>query len=285
MQAFADGGLRSEAAEQIHVRRGALEVVVGGPEVKYAGTLAAYQVRVSNTGDALAENVTAEAVLPRNASFVSASDGGQLQEAQNRVKWAVGALRSGATRVFEVRCVLAEAGSNRVEVVSTADEDLTSAAHCVTSVEALADLKLLINDPQGPLPAGEPMVYEVRIINRGTKAADGVQIASFFSEGIEPLSVEGGRAEIGIGQVVFTPIPRIAAGQEIVFRITAKAETGGNHTFRTQVVCTKPETTLAAQETTRFYGGIAARQYQDDRPLNQRPAEATLTPPRFEERR
>ena len=253
--AFADGGLRTEASEQIHVRRGELEAVVGGPEIKYAGTVASYQVRVANTGDAMAENVMAEAIMPRNANFVSATDGGAVDEGTGRVQWQIGGLRPGATRVFELRCVLAESGSNRLEIITMADDDLTSAAHFNTRVEALADLKLLINDPQGPLPAGEPMVYEVRLINRGTNAADGVQIASFFSEGIEPISIEGGRADIGIGQVVFHPIPRVAAGQELVFRITAKAETGGNHTFRTEVVCTSPETKLAAQETTRFYGG------------------------------
>lgn len=282
-QAFADAGLRAEAAQPIHVRRAALEAVVGGPEIKYAGTVAAYQVRVANTGDALAENVVAEAVLPRGANFVGATDGGQMQKEQGRVQWQIGPLRPGATRVFEMRCILAEAGVNRLEIIAGADGDLTSAAHWVTRVEALADLKLLVNDPQGPVPAGEPTVYEVRVINRGTKAAEGVQVASFFSQGIEPLSVEGGRAEIGIGQVVFSPISRIAAGQELVFHITAKADGGGNHTFRTEVVCTSPETKLAAQETTRFYDvstGGAAGQIKNDRP-----AEANLAPPQFDQRR
>jgi len=279
-QAFADGGVRTETSQPIHVRRAALEVVVEGAKIKYAGTVAAYQVRVANTGDAPAEAVAVEAALPRNANFVSATDGGEMAEENGRVLWQIGSLRPGATRVFELRCVLAEAGSNRLEVIAGAADDLSSAAHWVTQVEALADLKLLINDPQGPVPAGEPTVYEVRIINRGTKAAESVQIASFFSEGIEPLSVEGGGAEIGIGQVVFNPVRRVAAGDELVYRITAKAETSGNHTFRTEVVCASPETKLAAQETTRFYGGVAGDQTEQPRGV-----EANLSTPRFEERR
>jgi hypothetical protein len=90
--------------------------------------------------------------------------------------------------------------------------------------------------------------------------------------------VEGGRAEIGIGQVVFHPVSRIAAGQELVFRITAKADSSGNHTFRTEVVCTSPETRLAAQETTNFYGGVPRGPSQQNRT-----SEANLAPPRFEE--
>ena len=41
-----------------------------------------------------------------------------------------------------------------------------------SSLEALADLKLVVNDPQGPVPVGKEATYEIHIINRGTKAAD-----------------------------------------------------------------------------------------------------------------
>lgn len=259
-QAFADGGLRTQASQQIHVRRAELEALVTGPPIKYAGTVASFQIRVGNTGDALAERVQAEAILPRGAQFVAASDGGIWNEEHGRVQWQIGSLRPGSSRVYEVRCVLAEPGANRLEALTTASDDLTATGNAVTRVEALADLKMLINDPQGPVPTGEPTVYEVRIMNRGTKAAERVQVAAFFSEGIEPLSVEGGAAEIGVGQVVLQPIARIGAGQQLVFKITAKAEQAGNHTFRTEVVCASPETTLAAQETTRFYAATAAGQ-------------------------
>jgi uncharacterized repeat protein (TIGR01451 family) len=286
-QAYGDGGLRTEAAERVHVRRADLEAVVAGPPIKYAGTVAAYQVRVANTGDALAENVTTEAILPRSATFVGATDGGAWNEEQGRVVWQIGTMRPGAARTFEVRCMLAEAGANRLEVISSGADDLTAATACITRVEALADLKLLINDPQGPVPTGEATVYEVRIMNRGTKAAEGVQVAAFFSDGVEPIAVEGGSAELGVGQVVFQPIPRIGAGQQVILKISAKADREGTHTFRTEVVCTSPHTELAAQETTQFYEGAAS---QDNSPLQATPlpasesAEVTL-PPRFGDRR
>lgn len=288
-QAYGDGGLRTEAAEKVHVRRADLEAAVAGPQIKYAGTVAAYQVRIANTGDALAENVTAEAILPRSATFVSSNDGGVWNEEHGRVVWQIGAMRPGAARVFEVRCLLADAGANRLEVISTAADDLTAAAACITRVEALADLKLLINDPQGPVPTGEPTVYEVRIMNRGTKAAEGVQIAAFFSEGVEPLAVEGGTAELGVGQVVFQPIPRIGAGQQVILKISAKADREGTHTFRTEVVCTSPKTELAAQETTQFYEGTASN--DGDSPSTATPipqedsSDEAALPPRFGGRR
>ena len=68
-------------------------------------------------------------------------------------------------------------------------------AKCSTKVESLADLKLVVNDPQGPIQVGEETTYEICISNRGTKAATEVQVLAQFSEGIEPVNVEGGKAD------------------------------------------------------------------------------------------
>jgi len=257
-QAFADGGLRAEATEQILVRRAKLDMKVVGPDVKYAGTVAGYRVRVSNDGDATAEGVVAEAILPSGAKYVVGTDGGKLDEARGRVQWDVGTLRPGDVKELDLKCVLTMAGSNRLGIAATGEGDLAASQTFATHVEAMADLKLFVNDPQGPIAVGEDTTYEVRIVNRGTKAAEQIRLIVFFSSGIEPLGVEGGRSEISTGQVEFQPISRIDAGAELIFKITAKAATPGDHVCRTELECRNPETRLANEETTRFYSNEKA---------------------------
>ena len=255
-QAFADGGLRAEVSEEIHVRRANLELALEAPEVKYAGTLAQYALRVSNTGDAIAENVVATVMLPQGAELVNQKGDFEYDDSKGRVSWPLGELRPGAVRVLKLRCVLGTPGTNRLEVVAEAAGNLASFESAVTVVEAMADLKLLVNDPQGPIPVGEDAIYEIRLMNRGSKPAEDIQVYAFFSEGIEPIEIEGGEATFEPGQVVFEPISEIGAGQQLVFKIKAQAQQSGNHIFRTEVTCQEPETDLAAQETTRFYGDL-----------------------------
>ena len=76
-----------------------------------------------------------------------------------------------------------------------------------------------MNDPRGPTPVGEDALYEVHIVNRGTKAAEQISVATQFSDGIEPVESTGGGADIVTGQVLFHPIPRIAPGEEIMLKI------------------------------------------------------------------
>ncbi|MCA9150156.1 MAG: hypothetical protein KDA92_12690, partial [Planctomycetales bacterium] len=253
-EATADGGLNARAQQEVVVRRASLEVEVEGPPMKYAGTRARYVIRVSNTGDAAASDINAVATLPAGAKEVASSDGGSLDPNTGQMNWHVGELRPGAARVFEVECTLMSPGDNRIDLRTVAAGDVSAVGSVITRVESLADLKLSVNDPQGAVAVGSDVIYEVRITNRGTKEAENIQVYGYFSEGIEPSTVAGWRGQVNEGEVVLQTIPRLGAGQEMVVRITAQASKAGDHVFRTELECTAPETKLAVEEWTHFYG-------------------------------
>ncbi len=88
----------------------------------------------------------------------------------------------------------------------------------------------------------------------GTRAAEGVQVYGYFSKGIEPVIIRGWRGSVNEGEVTLERIPRLAAGQEMIVKISAQAHRPGDHVFRAEVECGDPETKLAVEEWTRFYG-------------------------------
>ena len=147
-------------------------------------------------------------------------------------------------------------GANRLDLRTVAAGELSAVASAVTSVESLADLKLMVNDPQGAVAVGAEVTYEVRIVNRGTKAAENVLILGYFSEGIEPIAVRGWRGRMNEGEVVLERIPRLGPGQEMLVKIAAQANRPGDHVFRAELECGDPETKLAVEEWTRFYGDL-----------------------------
>lgn len=251
--AVAEGGLRADAAEEILVRRAELQIEAIGPQDKFAGTPARYRLRLSNAGNAPAEEVHVFAVLPAGAEYLSASSGGKLDEATRRVEWSVGSMQAGEERIVDVQCVLNTPGDNSLRAGATAAADLAHAASVATHVQAVADLKLEVTEPDGPVPTGEDSVYQVRIINRGTKSAKNIDVVAFFSEGIEPTNVLGAPHDVGPGQVTFRPIASLPAGGEVLLKIVAKAETGGNHVFRTEVRCQDNGARLAAEQSTLYY--------------------------------
>ena len=264
--AMADTDLETNARQRVLVRRAQLGITANGPEMNYAGTTATYRFRVANQGNSSAENIRVVATLPTGGEYLESSDQGEWHPESRQIVWDVPALVAQNHQNFEVRVSLSHPGENTFGVRLSADDDLAATSQVVTLVEALADLQLVINDPRGPVPVEEETTYEVLISNRGTKAAEMVDVVVFFSEGIEPIAVAGGTAKVETGQVIFHPIEQIAPGEEVVYKITAHANRSGNHVFRTEVACEAADVRLVAEESTRFYGSGAARADTSENP-------------------
>lgn len=253
VEAHGEGSARAELAEKVLVRRAGLQVEMEGPTVQFVGTGATYKIRVRNPGDAVAKNVQVGINLPTGVKYLSGTEGAKLAPNNAKVQWTLERLDPGGERAFFVKCALALSGSNRLEAVSTADDELTASAEAVTQVEAMADLRLEVKDPERPVPLGEEAIYELRIRNRGTKTAENVEVMAYFSAGIEPTNAEGQPSRVSPGQVVFEPIAAIAPAAEVVLRVRARADAIGNHVFRAEVHCKPLGTRLVREETTHFY--------------------------------
>ena len=248
-----DGDLRSEVKEIVLVRRAGLKVEVAGPPMKYSGTSGSYIVRVSNPGNATADEVQVVASLPSGVTDVQPSGQGRVDEATGQVEWAIGPLSAGQTRQLQVRYTVKMPGANVLKVAAETAGDVADSGAVTTQVEGTADLKLEVTDPSGPIAVGEEIVYLVRVRNRGSKEASHVELFGFFSEGLEPIEVRQGSGELSPGQVVFDEIRGLRAGGEKVFKIVAKADKAGNHIFHAEVRCKPLGTRLVAEESTLFY--------------------------------
>lgn len=252
--ATATGGLEAEAQRDVLCRKPELKVDWRGPKEKYAGTEAPYYFRIRNEGTVDAEEVTVSVTLPTGAKLTSASDGYQLDAETGTVSWQLPTVATDEAKFLQIRCQMDRAGTNRFELQArTSGGESLDTKELETNVIAVADLKLTVTDPKGPVPVGETAVYEIRIRNRGTTNAQNVGVVGLFSEGIDPTAVEGAQFTVRDGRVSIHPINSLPAGQELVLKIRAVASQAGTHVFRAEVSCQDLEIKLAAEETTRFY--------------------------------
>lgn len=246
-------GLEARLSELIEVLRPQLTMEVTGPSHHFALAPATYQIRVRNQGNAVARNLRVSASLPPRGQFLSSGGDAEGRLHENELVWSISSLPPGGQKTFTLQCALSLPGDCRVEALARADHGVQAAASHATHVTALADLVLDVRDPNGPVAVGDTAVYELRIANRGAASAEQVQVVVYFSTGVEPLAAEGSRHEISTGTVQFAPIRTLGAGQELVLRIQARAETAGSHKLRVELTCPTPETSLVVEESTLFY--------------------------------
>ncbi len=250
--AAGDQEIKTSAERALVVRRANLDVSLEGPGLKYAGSGAQYKVILTNNGDATAKDIVTAIALPPGVKYLGGVESVKIIE--GGLRWPVGNLESGQTRTYKINCQLDTSGDLQLEVGARGKGDLAASSACKTSVETVADLVLTVADPKGPLPTGEKVPYEIKVQNRGSKAAKGVNLVMQFSEGIEPLKANGQEYRIVPGQVLFNPITQIDPGKEMTFKITAEAFNSGTHIFRAQLTCEDSDSREIAEGTTRFFG-------------------------------
>ncbi len=240
----------------VTVLKPALEVLVQGPPLQYVGQEDWYEVTVRNPGTAPAEDVRVLISLPSAVTLVAAPQA-EIQDKQRTVQWKLDQLPPGKEAKFRLACRYAVPGT--IRLAANADgKNLAAQGECVTQLETIADLALRVEDPQGPVPIGKPAEYRIILENRGTRAAEKVQVVGFFSEGIEAVAADGAPNKILPGQVLFTPIRAIAPGEKIVLTIRATASKHGNLVFRAEASCPSGNIQLAAEESTYFFDVMMA---------------------------
>jgi uncharacterized repeat protein (TIGR01451 family) len=254
VDARSDGGFEAHLAEQVLVRRAELKVEVEAPRMQFVGAEMGYKIHVRNTGNAAAKNVKLAAVLPLGMKFVAATKGGRLSQAGSEVGWTLAALPPAGEENLTMTCILEQSGPHRLRVASSGDGELAASGEALTQVEAVADLRLDVVDPTGPVAVDAETAYEINVRNRGTKSAEDIDVVVYFSQGVEPTAAEGGAYKMAPGQVVFERIPSIAAGKTVALKVHAKGQSPGNHVFRTEVYCKPLGSRLVSEETTHFYG-------------------------------
>ena len=122
------------------------------------------------------------------------------------------------------------------------------------------------------MAAGDDAVYEVVIKNRGTKAAEGIELVLFFSEGLEATAVQGGPHEVGQGQVVCKPINRLAAGAEAIYRLTMKAIVAASSSSEPRLRADRRNRKSPAKRPPSSTRILATRHVQPKTPPRVRPA-------------
>ena len=212
VEATAEGNIHTHLSEKVRVLRPGLAVEVAAPEFQFVGQEVTYEIVVTNPGTAKVSEVQIDAAVPETMTYVSSTEDGLVAEEDGEIRWDVEELGPQESRTLTVKCVAAASGASRMTVTSKGSDDLSAESEASVQIDAIADLALEVTDPSGPVAVGTETQYQLKVENRGSKAADNVEILAYFSHGIEPLGAEGGNYQVGPGQVVFDAIPSIAAG-------------------------------------------------------------------------
>ncbi len=242
--------LEVRSAIDVQVRQSELIATWLGPTEFYQGSVIDYELELSNIGSVPAMETHCMIQLPSGVDVVLLPPGAVRNG--EFIKWEINRIDPQEKLTLPLRLSMSKIGDNQLVFTSQCSSSAETKAEFKTNIDAIADLHLTVVDPAAPAPVGQPVVYEVVIANRGKKLATDVEVIAQFSEGIEPVRVEGHTGRIVPGQAIFNSIPSIGPNDKLVLRIHAEASKPGVHRFRVEVKSKGSDTDLLEEESTRY---------------------------------
>jgi uncharacterized repeat protein (TIGR01451 family) len=254
VSAEADGGLRAQDHATVNVRVPRLELHTSGPGLRYVDRKAVYTLRVTNTGDAPANNVVVNDVLPDGLKFVTAGDGGHHDPAVRTVSWFLGEISPGLTREVKLEVLAVNSGEQRQRAVAQAARGLKVEGEVLTRVESLSALSLEVADVEDPVEVGADTSYEIRVSNTGSTTEANVRLVCTLPDKVELKGAQGpGAYHVEGRTVTFDPLPQLAPRADVVFRVQAKALMPGDARFKAQVSSANLAEPLTEVKVTHVY--------------------------------
>ncbi len=254
LRARGDGNLDVQHELSLEVVAPDLSVTVNGPKRRYLEREATYTVSVSNPGTAPARDVQLTTYLPRGLKFVEANNYGEYDPQTRSVHWLLEELPANETGAVTLRALPVEPGEHKMVVSGTALTGLKTEIEEVVTIEGLAAILFELVDVSDPIEVGAETVYEVRVINQGTKNAANVRVMAIVPEQLRALSAEGPtRHAVEANRVVFDALPRLAPKADTTYRIRVQGQSPGDARLRVQLMTDEMRSPVTKEESTRIY--------------------------------
>ena len=249
--ATEDGGLTAEASTQTRVVQPVLAVSKTGPEVRYLGRPATYEITVSNNGDAPARDTVLADEMPSSLTLREVSDNGQFSG--GKVSWKLGTLEPGSSKTVTVNAIPTQ--------ITTVSNTATAEAYCAQAsdsftmiVKGIPAILLEVIDIQDPIEVGASTTYEIRVLNQGSAKGTNIVITCVIPPQEEYISATGPTSSSVQGKTVsFAPLPLLAPKEQATYRLVVKGTAMADVRFRVSMTSDQAQVPVEETESTNIY--------------------------------
>lgn len=236
-----------------------LAIEISAPQQQVVNQQFAYEVTVTNNGQAPAEEAMLKLNVPDGAEWVR-GDEFELAEGEAQLAGAteggseqlgLGTLPPGESKTLRLTFVGREAGEAKIAATANAACAEAATASAVTKIATVPALQVWVVDAQDPVQVGSQTSYIVRVKNEGSGPARNVSLTGSLPQGMKFVSGEGAtEVKSQENQLSFGPLATLAAGDEVQWTVQASAEKAGTVQFRVQLNSEQMSQAVPAGEPT-----------------------------------
>ena len=249
----ADGDLMVENKTTIRASAPVLDLEIVGAKTRFLERRSDYRLLVANKGNAAAHNVALELALPAAVQFVSTNQSGVYESSSHTVHWALEELPPQEAGEIELVVMPTQKGEHTLRFLGSGENNLRAETTLPISIDGIPAITFEIVGDSNLVEIGKDVVYEIRVANRGTRAAENVRVRVALADGMSFVKAEGARYQANGGVVQFETIPQLGPKSENVYKLTARCQVDGDHRVNVQVVSDDLRSPITKEESTRVF--------------------------------
>ena len=222
-----------------------IKLEVTNRETAKVGENVLFRFRVANDGDADAENVSLQDIVPAGFEHPAGKD----------VTYEIGKLPAGKAVDIELELTAVKPGQhlNRAIVKSGKDSKVETAA----AGEVLDDKGLTIQTPTSrPQPVGQKTSHAIRVTNESSQPISGAAINVILPEDLQFVSASDSGAFTKASNSIRWSLPVVQPGETVTLSTTVVPKTYGVHSSRVQLI--QPKKPMEQSDSLVEASGIAA---------------------------
>ncbi|MDR3198441.1 MAG: DUF11 domain-containing protein [Planctomycetaceae bacterium] len=250
----ANGNLAVEEKTTIRALAPILKLGIDGAVQQFLERKSVYRLIVANQGSAAAHNVDLIATLPAAVKFVSTNQSGVYEPQTHSVHWALEELPAQEAGEIELVLLPSQTGDHSIRFKGIGQSNLKAEETKSMVIDGLPAISFEVIGESNLVEVGKETVYEVRVTNKGTKAAGNVKVRANLSDGITYARADGPVRHQTSGNIIaFDSLTQLEAKGEKIYKIAAKCLADGDHRISVQVVSDDLSSPITKEESTRVY--------------------------------
>jgi uncharacterized repeat protein (TIGR01451 family) len=250
----ANGNLTVEEKTTIRALAPILKLGIDGATQQFLERKSTYRLIVANQGSSSAQNIDLIATLPAAVKFVSTNQSGVYEPQTHSVHWALEELPAQEAGEIELVLLPSQTGDHSIRFKGIGQNNLKAEETKSMMIDGLPAISFEVVGESNLVEVGKETVYEIRVINKGTKAAANVKVRANLSDGIAYARADGPvRHQAGGNVIAFDSLTQLEAKGEKIYKIAAKCLADGDHRISVQVVSDDLSSPITKEESTRVF--------------------------------
>lgn len=219
------------------------------------------KLNLANVGEGVGRNALLSVKLPAGILYEGSEPAGSYFPEASEIRWQLGNLEPGQRRPIELK--LKGKGVGRETLTASLQAEGTPRVERDVTIEFFGGvgLHMEIRDTADPLLVGEETQYDILVRNAGNAPASRIALAAAAPAELQLSRPRGPTDDLNFkpGDPTLTFVPfNLQPGQEVIYRVNAKAVRPGFGKFRVQMNAEQlPSGPVLREESTNVLPDLA----------------------------